>query len=128
MTKISKLKMKCLPNLELTEAEVLNSQFSGVFNKEEEKNIPDPGESPIPTIGTINITTSGVEQQLSGLKADKAYGPDGIPPWFLNKNAQEISKVLTDINHDCIDTETVPIQWKHANVCAIHKKGKKSDP
>ena len=80
------------------------------------------------TIATINITTSGVEKQLSGLKADKAYGPDGIPPWFLKENAQEISKVLTDIYQDCIDTGTVPIQWKHANVCAIHKKGKKSDP
>ena len=61
-------------------AEVLNSQFSSVFNKEETENIPHLGENPIPTIATINITTSGVKKQLSGLKADKAYGPDGIPP------------------------------------------------
>ena len=52
--------------------EVLNRQFSSAFNNEETKNIPDPGESPIPTIGTINIITSGVEKQLSGLKTDKA--------------------------------------------------------
>ena len=71
-------------------AEVLNSQFSSVFNNEESENIPDPGESPIPTIGTINITTCGVEKQLSELKVDKAYGPDGIPPWFLKENAHEI--------------------------------------
>ena len=110
-----------------TKAEVLNSQFSSVFNKEEIENIPDPGESPIPTIGTINITTSGVAKQLSRLKADKAYGPDGISPWFLKENGQEISKVLSNIYQDCIETGTVSIQWKHANVCAIHKKGKKSD-
>ena len=67
-------------------------------------------ESPIPTIGTINITTCRVEKQLSELKVDKAYGPDGIPPWFLKENAHEISKVLTDIYQDCIDTGTVPIQ------------------
>ena len=42
--------------------------------------ISDPGKNPIPTIGTIPITTCGIEKQLSGLKADKAYGPDGIPP------------------------------------------------
>ena len=78
-------------------AEVLNSQFSGVFNNEETENTPDPGESPFPTIGSINITTSGVEKQLSGLKTGKAYGPDGIPPWFLKENAQEVSEVLTDI-------------------------------
>ena len=40
----------------------------------------------------------------------------------------KVSKVLTDIYQDCIDTGTVPSQWKHANLCAIHKKGKKSDP
>ena len=119
------METKCLPNRELRP--IANSQFSSVFNNEETENIPDPGESPIPTIGTINITTSGVEKQLSGLKADKAYGPDGIPPWFLKENTQEISKILTDIYQDCIDTGTLPIQWKHANVGAIHKKGKKSD-
>ena len=89
--------------------------------------ISDPGKNPIPTIGTIPITTCGIEKQLSGLKADKAYGPDGIPPprpppLFLKKNAQEISKVLTDIYQDFINTGTVPSQWKHANICAIHKK------
>ena len=44
-------------------AEVLNSQFSSAFNNEETENIPDPGESPIPTIGSINIAISGVEKQ-----------------------------------------------------------------
>lgn len=39
-----------------------------------------------------------------------------------------MSKVLTDIYQDCINTGTVPSEWKHANVCAIHEKGKKSDP
>ena len=50
------------------------------------------------------------------------------PSRFLKENAQEISKILTDIYHDCINTGTVPSKWKHANVCAIHEKGKKSDP
>ena len=38
----------------------------------------------------MNIITSGIEKQLNGLKVDKAYGLDGIPPWFLKENAQEI--------------------------------------
>ena len=50
-------------------------------------------------------------------------------PWFLKQNNQEISEFLTYIYQDCINTGTVPGQWKHvSNVCAIHKKGKKSDP
>ena len=111
-----------------TKAKVLNSQSSSVFNNEEAENIQDPGENPIPTIGTITIITSRIERKLSGLKVDKAYGTDGVPPWFLKENNQEISEFLTFIYQDCMNTGTVPSQWKHANVCAIHKKGKKSDP
>ena len=50
------------------------------------------------------------------------------PPCFLKENALEISKVLTGTYQDCINTGTVPSKWKHANLCAIHEKGKKSDP
>ena len=32
------------------------------------------------------------------------------PIFFLNKIAQEISKVLTDIYQDCINTGTMPSQ------------------
>ena len=65
-------------------AEVLNSQSSSVFNNEETEDIL-PGKNPIPTIGTITITTSGIERQVSELKKGKANGPDGIPPWFYFK-------------------------------------------
>ena len=97
------------------------------MNNEETEDISDPGKNPTPAIGILTIPTSGIEMHLSGLKA---YGPDGIPPppRFLKENAQEISKILTDIYHDCINTGTVPSKWKHANLCAIHEKGKKSDP
>ena len=103
---------------------------SPVFLTTKEQRISQTlGKIPFPTIGTITITVSGIEKQLRGLKADKAYGTDGVPPWFLKQNNQEISEFLTYIYRDCINTGTVPSQWKHVpNVCAIHKKGKKSDP
>ena len=47
-------------------AEVLNSQFSGVFNNEKIEDIPGSGENPIPTIETLTITASGIEKQLMG--------------------------------------------------------------
>jgi len=65
-----------------TKAKVLNSQFSSVFNNEETENIQDPGKNPIPTIGTVTIITSRIEKKLSGLKVDKAYGTDRVPPGF----------------------------------------------
>ena len=52
-------------------AELLNSQFCRVFSTKEIEDVPDPGENPIPTIGTLTITASRIEKQLSGLKEDK---------------------------------------------------------
>ena len=91
---------------------------SPVFLTTEKQRISQTlGKIPFPTIGTITITISGIEKQLRGLKADKAYGTDGVPSWFLKENNQEISEFLTYIYQDCIDTGTVPSQWKQANVC-----------
>ena len=76
-------------------AEVLNSQFSGVFNNEKIEDIPGSGENPIPTIETLTITASGIEKQLNyGLKADKTYGPDGIPPGFYRKMPRKYQRFL----------------------------------
>ena len=85
--------MKCLLSRELR-LRCLKSQFSSVFNNEEREDIPDPGENPIPTIGTITITTSWLEKQLSWLKADKAYGPDGIPPGFKRRMPRKYQRFL----------------------------------
>ena len=75
-------------------AEVLNSQFSRVFSTQEIEDIPDPGENPIPTIGTLTFTASRIEKQLSGLKKDKAYGPDGIPPGFKRRMPRKYQRFL----------------------------------
>lgn len=65
--------------------------------------------------------------QLTSLNSQKASGPDGIPPLFLKENATQIAPILTDIYQDSINNGVVPAKWKEANVCAIFKKGKKSD-
>ena len=71
---------------------------SPVFLTTKEQRISQTlGKIPFPTIGTITITVSGIEKQLRGLKADKAYGTDGVPPWFLKQNNQEISEFLISI-------------------------------
>ena len=52
-----KLKMKCY--WAEREGWSAKSQLSIVLNNEETENIPDPGENPIPSIGTIATTTCG---------------------------------------------------------------------
>ena len=79
-------------------------------------------------LGPSIISEQGVLKQLSSLDPNKACGPDQIPPWFLKTFAADISPILTDIFQDSIDSGTVPHRWMEANVCAVFKKGRKSDP
>ena len=106
----------------------LNSQFSRVFTKEDLENIPEMGSDPKPALGPLIISEQGVLKQLCLLNPNKASGPDQIPPWFLKTFAADIALIVTNIFRDSIDSGTVPHKWKEANVCAVLKKGKKSDP
>ena len=109
-------------------SEILNSQFSSVFTKEDLENFPEMGSHPTPGLGSLIISEQGVLKQLSSLNPNKGSGPDQIPPWFLQTFATYIASILTDIFQDSIDSGTVPRRWKEANVCAVFKKRKKSDP
>ena len=109
-------------------AEILNKQFSSVFTNESESDPPSVGTKPKLSISPLIITNNGVTKQPTSLKTNKACGPDNIPSWFLKEYAQEISPVLTEIYQDSINTGIVQLKWRNANVCAVFKKGKKSDP
>ena len=83
---------------------------------------------PTPGLGSFIISEQGFLKQLSSSNPNKACGPDQIPPWFLKTFAADIAPILTDIFQDSIDSGTAPHRWKEADVCAVFKKGKKSDP
>ena len=89
-------------------SEILNSQFSSVFTKEDLENIPEMGSDPTPGLESLIISEQGVLKQLSSLNPNKACGPDQIPPWFLKTFASDIAPILTDIFQDSIDSGTVP--------------------
>ena len=53
-------------------AEVLNSQFSSVFAKEDDSPLPDQGTSNTPDAPNIQVGRNGVMKLLQGLKPHKA--------------------------------------------------------
>jgi hypothetical protein len=59
-------------------AEILNSQFSSVFNKDDTTHIPDKGPSSHSEMPSINVGTNGVYKILTQLNIYKATGPDEI--------------------------------------------------
>lgn len=93
-------------------SEILNSQFSRVFTKEDLENIPEMGSDSTPGLGPLIISEQGVLKQLSSLNPNKAYGPNSTR--FLKTYAADIAPILTDIFQDSIESGSVPHRWKEA--------------
>ena len=66
-------------------SEILSKQFASIFTKENIENLPNPGMTPMPTIGEIIITVKGVEKQYRGRGGGGARGALA-PPFFPKKN------------------------------------------
>ena len=69
------------------------------------------------------ITEAGVLMLLQNIKVDKATGPDAIAARVMQETAVDLVPVLTTIFTHSINTESVPDDWKKANVIPIFKKG-----
>ena len=100
-----------------SKSEVLNNYFKSVFTKEDLNKIPNKeGTTTFPTMEDFNVTTPGVEKILAGLNPSKAAGPDGLPSRLLKLLAPQLAPVLTFIFNQSLQTGTLPMDWKTANI------------
>ena len=81
-----------------------------------------------PTLSDISFDENDVVNAILQIKEHSAAGPDGVPAIFLRKCSNEISKPLSIIFRNSINTGEVPNILKDAVVTPIHKGGLKSDP
>ncbi|KAL9986423.1 hypothetical protein ACROYT_G000570 [Oculina patagonica] len=63
-----------------------------------------------------------VFKKLSTLNPAKASGPDMIPSWLLNENADLLAPVVTDIINCSFAEARLPLTWKHADIVPIPKQ------
>ena len=107
-------------------AEMLNTQFSSVFTRENRWNVSPAKPSPFPRMPSIRVASAGISKLLGHLNQKKACGNDNIPAAFLKHCAEELSPMLAFIIHQSLDNKTVPDDWKRALVTPIFKKGARS--
>ena len=67
-----------------------------------------------------------VQNILSGLDANKAYGPDNLSSRILKECANVLASSLTLLFKKSFASGHIPTQWEQANVVPVHKKGNKS--
>ena len=78
------------------QANLLNKQFQSVFVEEDHKiPVPNLVGTDSPSIGDLEITTKGVEKQLSTLNINEASGPDQFPNIFLKQTATALAPLCT---------------------------------
>lgn len=109
-----------------TKANILNEQFSSVFNKNGDKNNITKKESPHPSMPEIKIHENGIFKLLNDLNIHKATGPDGIPAQVRKELAHELTPVMSLFFQASVNQGRIPDEWKEANVVPIFKKGDKS--
>ena len=111
-------------------AEVFVNYFSSVFTSEPDQDTMPPFEERQyeKVLDNINIDQELVLKKLEKLKVNKSPGPDTIHPRVLNGAAKSLSIPLTLIFQTSLQTKNLPDEWKHANISAIFKKGKKTLP
>jgi hypothetical protein len=110
-------------------AEVLSRQFQSVFTKEDNTYIPQMTDTQrLPPIGSLTISTAGVEKLLGGIDLKKASGPDEIPCRIMKDASAEIAPFLRDIYQQSLITGKVPEDWRSANITCLFKKGDRSVP
>ena len=76
----------------------------------------------------IEITEETVLGKLRKLKTNKSPGPDGMHPRVLHEISSSITVPITIIFKTSLWNMELPMEWKQANISAIHKKGKKILP
>ena len=108
-------------------AEILVSRFEEVFAKPS-PSVLEELEPVCEEIQGITVSTKGVEKLLSELDCSKSIGPDEIQTLVLKNCAQQISPILSKIFQESLDTGSLPLDWRSANVTAIFKKGDRHDP
>jgi len=107
--------------------DTFNNYFSSVFTSENIDNIEQP---PLVFQGTegdklksVSITAEKVRTALSKMRIDKAPGVDDMAPRLLVKIADCLVEPLCNIYTSSISDGVVPLDWRRANVCPVHKKG-----
>ena len=97
-----------------SKADLLNKQFSSVFNCNERTDNIIQLDNNNPEMSPITATNNGVKKLLMNLKVHKATGPDGIPARLLKALAHEITPVFTLFFQASLEQGVIPTAWKTA--------------
>ena len=112
---------------ETEQTEGFNGQFTDVFSKTSENEVPLLEKS-APPMSDIHISNEGVIKLMKGLNPSKALGPDELHPRVLKELTAELGPVFAHLFQQSLDMDEIPKEWSLANSCPHYKKGDRALP
>ena len=109
-------------------AQILSDSYATLFTRETTERLTYPTSCAVSELLTVHFTPVMVSRVLSRVKQFSSPGPDNISFFVLKKGGDLISKILSRIFQQCMDTQQTPLQWRTARICPIFKKGNRKDP
>ena len=107
-------------------AEELNMYFSSVFTREDTCSLPVPetafNGSEEERLGQLVVNPEVVGSKINNMKENKSPGVDGISPIILKEIVEQNSTPLAHVFNMSLQEETVPLEWKEANIIPLCKK------
>nr|VZH98147.1 unnamed protein product [Spirometra erinaceieuropaei] len=107
-------------------AEHLSRFFQSVFTREVAVPTDHCNVDNVPTIDSVVLTKSIVQQELLKLKEGTSPGPDEIPAKLLKELATELAEPLSVLFQASLDAGRLPPEWKTAWISPIHKNGSRA--
>lgn len=110
-------------------ARIFNDYFNSTFTRSEFssqllEDLPTPAEQ----LCDISIDTIDVFNALSRLDPTTAVGCDQIHPRVLKFCATSLCEPVTHLYNMCINSGSMPLEWKVHKICPVPKKGNLSNP
>ena len=113
---------------EAEKANLLLKQFSSVFTREPEGEIPRIADRTTTLIPDLIITVEMVLDALKNIKVNKSCGPDNLHPRLLFELADIIALPVTILFNATLKNGDLPQDWKMAFITGIYKKGSRHLP
>ena len=104
-------------------ATILSEQFSSVFTREKEGDIPRIESRTEKKIRQLFVTEKMVLEALKALNVNKSCGPDNLPAILLLELAEAIALPVSILFNVTLREGKLPSDWKSALITAIYKKG-----
>ena len=73
------------------------------------------------TFDLRGVTYNDVMKVINNLRSDCSTGYDNIPAKFVKPVADYLASPMTNIINHCINTSTVPSEWKTSRICPVPK-------